>query len=217
MPNRWGFRRRNSGVSRQSPSSFMHLRAFATLLAISAMCARCDVTQASEIDEIDLKLRIEIQTLQSAFERNVQSKKAEAVRKYEVRLEEARRAKKTDLVNEIAAKIAALKMEPAPEPLAPPPPSPAQQRVLGKWVLENAKGGTMGEMTIEKIGDEVYKLTRVGGGAFAINGTYRIEADKFVKIAQPGQPHVDMEWRITGTRLRLSGGQYKDWILRRPK
>lgn len=197
----------------------MHPRKIAALAAGLALIGTTPIKGApAENDPIDLQLRTELQALQAAFERNVQAKKAEAVRKYEARREEAIRAKKTDLVNELNAKIAALKSEPAPKPVAAPPPSAVELRVLGNWVLENAQGGAVADMMIEKVGDDLFRLTRDGGGgALAVNGSYKLQGDRLVKVPSPGDAYSDLAWRMTGSRLKLTEGQYKDWTLNRRK
>ncbi|MDQ3621942.1 MAG: hypothetical protein M3463_05560, partial [Verrucomicrobiota bacterium] len=141
---------------------------------------------ATEIDPIDVQLRTELQQLQASFDRAVQSAKAEAVRKYEAKLTEAERKGKTDSVNELRTRIAALKNEPPPKPIAAPPPTASELRVLGAWVLENAQSSSVAEMVIEKAGDDTFRLKRVGGGALAVSGDYKLRGDKLVKVPTPG-------------------------------
>lgn len=173
---------------------------------------------AAEPDPIEVQLRTELQQLQTSFERSVQAKKADAVRKYEAKLAAAERAANIQQVNELRAKIAALKNEPPPKPVAPPPPSAAELRLLGKWVLENAQENTIAEMTIEKTPEGKFRLSRAaGGGALTVNGDYELRGDKLVKAKAAGDNYADLVWRISGTRLKMIEGQYKDWMLRRGK
>ena len=189
------------------------------LLALIAIAISPFASSAgAEPDPIEIQLRTELQQLQSAFERNVQAKKAEAVRKYEAKLAAAERASNIPQVNELRAKIAILKNEPPPKPVAPAPPSAAEQRLLGKWVLENAQDHPIADMLIEKTPEGKFRLARAsGGGALAVNGDYELRGDKLVKIKAPGDSYSDLAWRVTGTRLKMIEGQYKDWLLRRAK
>lgn len=75
----------------------------------------------------------------------------------------------------------------------------------------------MGDMRIEKISDSNFRLKRVGGGALAVDGDYTLEGDRLVKVKRVGDAYSDLTWRISGTKLRLTEGQYKDWVLRRSK
>lgn len=173
---------------------------------------------AAEPDPIEIELRTELQQLQAAFERNVQAKKAEAIRKYEAKIAAAERASNIPEVNELRAKIAALKNEPPPKPVASKPPTATEQRLLGKWVLENAQENPIADMAIEKTAEGKFRLARAGGGgALAVNGEYEVRGDKLVKIKAPGDSYADLAWRISGTRLKMIEGQYKDWQLRRAK
>lgn len=173
---------------------------------------------AAEPDPIEIELRTELQQLQAAFERNVQAKKADAIRKYEAKLTAAERASNIAQVNELRAKIATLKNEPPPKPVAPKAPSAAEQRLLGKWVLENAQGNPIADMAIDRTPEGKFRLARAGGGgALAVNGEYEVRGDKLIKIKVPGDSYSDLAWRISGTRLKMTEGQYKDWELRRAK
>ena len=192
----------------------MHLIA---AILVAHFAASVATSFAAERDPIDIQLRTELQQLQASFDRAVQSKKAEAARKYEAKLIEAERKGATELVNELRAKIAALKNEPPPQPVAAPPRSVSELRILGEWVLENANEKTISNLRIEKVGDDTYQLTRVGGGALTVSGDYKLQGDKLVKVKVAGDAYSDLSWRITGTKLRMIEGQYKDWVLRRAK
>ena len=68
-------------------------------------------------------------------------------------------------------------------------PTGFDTKIMGDWVLENAKGTPISPMQIQKNADGVYQLVRIGGGALAVSGDYKLEGGKLVKLAKPNDPY----------------------------
>ena len=94
-------------------------------------------------------------------------------------------------------------------------PTGFDTKIMGDWVLENAKGTPISPMQIQKNADGVYQLVRIGGGALAVSGDYKLEGGKLVKLAKPNDPYWEMTWLYASGRLKLKKGDYKDWVLTR--
>lgn len=174
-------------------------------------------TFAADPDPIEAQLRAELRELQTNYDRAIQAKRAEAIRKYEAQLAAAERENRRDLITQLRAKIVALKNEAAGKPAPALPSNPSELRVVGAWVLENAQGRSVADMQIEKLPDNSFKLTRLGGGALAVDGKYTLQGDRLVRMKAAGDPNSDLVWRLSGTKIKLIEGQYKDWVLRRDK
>ena len=78
-----------------NPAPATHAKSVCMLAAILAFVP---AFAAAEVDPSESQLRGELQTLRPSFEHVVKSKKADAIREYEAKLEEAQPAKKTDVL-----------------------------------------------------------------------------------------------------------------------
>lgn len=93
------------------------------------------------------------------------------------------------------------------------PAAAFESKIMGDWVLENARGTPISPMQIQQKADGLFQLVRIGGGALAVSGDYKREGSKLVKVAKPNDPYWDLTWHYASSRLKLKKGDYKDWTL----
>jgi hypothetical protein len=179
------------------------------------------IGHAEEIDPIATQLESELRRLKDSYDRAVAAKKKEAITKYEWQLRRAMQRGDLPAANRFQAKISSLRDEalpPAADGAATEDLTDFESNILGEWILENAHGKTMSLMEIEKSDEDVYKLTRLGGGPFAVCGEYKVEnMRRLVKVRKPNDAFWDLTWHYSNGKLKLKKGQYKNWIMRRAK
>lgn len=88
-----------------------------------------------------------------------------------------------------------------------------EEKILGDWLLENAKGTAIAPMQMKRNDKGNFELVRIGGGALVVCGEYKLEGTKLIKVPKPNDAYWDMTWQYASGRLKLKKGDYKDWEL----